>query len=113
MDSAHNLHPECSGIHNVSRTDTPRSAVAKRIVALCATTLVLFGCSTSGEARYDISPIFPLSTDTCAKYHGEESGEGFGATCLVTKSECERAVADWRQAMSAGGVDDAILFSCD
>jgi hypothetical protein len=32
---------------------------------------------------------------------------------MVTKSECEKAAADWRNAMRNGGVGDAIEFSCN
>lgn len=82
---------------------------------LAATSLAIAiaGCGGSGGKVYDISPIFPLSADTCERYNGEESGEGFGATCMVTKDDCERAVSDWNQTMSDRGVQDAMRFSCD
>lgn len=82
---------------------------------LAAASLILSvaGCSSADEKGYDISPIFPLSADKCAEYNGDESGEGFGTTCMVTKADCERAAADWRAAMAEGGVTDAIQFSCD
>ena len=32
---------------------------------------------------------------------------------MVTKAECERAAADWKQAMADGYVDDAIQFTYD
>jgi len=75
-------------------------------------TLAVSGCSSAGEKKYDIAPIFPLSADKCAKYHGDAKGQGFTASCLVTKAECEKAAADWRQAMQSGYVNDAIQFSC-
>lgn len=82
-------------------------------LAAAALTIAVSGCSSGDEKRYDISPIFPLSANKCAEYHGDESGEGFNATCMVTKSECERAAADWRKVMRERGVNDAIQFSCD
>lgn len=67
-----------------------------------------------GDAKtYDIAPIFPLSSDKCARYGGEQEGTGFAAKCMVTKAECERAAADWREAMESSGVNDAILFRCE
>ena len=69
------------------------------------------GCTE--QKSYDISPIFPLTADTCDTYHGDQEGEGFAAHCWVTKSECERAVSDWNQSMQDNYVDDAIRFSCD
>lgn len=83
----------------------------KKMVAFTAMTLALYGCSTAESREYDIAPIFPLSENKCAEYHGEQSGDGFGASCLVTKAECERAVADWREAMQ--GLSDATQFSCE
>jgi hypothetical protein len=88
---------------------------ATRIACLFAAatvTLIVSGCSTGDQKQYDIAPIFPLSADKCATYHGDETGEGFNASCMVTKAECERAAADWRQAMRDSGVNDAIQFSC-
>jgi hypothetical protein len=71
------------------------------------------GCGGGGKT-YDISPIFPASDPAakCAKYHGDLGGSGITATCMVTQSECEKAAADWRQAMQSGGVNDAVEFSC-
>jgi hypothetical protein len=89
--------------------------MAMKITALLLTATIgiaVTGCSSSAGKQYDISPIFPLSSGKCAKYHGDQHGEGFNSTCLVTKSECERAAADWRQAMREGYVNDAIQFSC-
>lgn len=81
-------------------------------MAVAGTAIVLASCG--GDAKeYDISSIFPLSEDKCAKYGGDEEGEGPAATCMVTKGECERAAADWREAMQSSGVNDAILFRCD
>lgn len=86
----------------------------KRAVALgavVAMTLAVAGC---GDAKaYDIGPLFPLTADKCAKYDGDAKGEGLWASCMVTKAQCERAVADWNQSMRDGGVDDALLFTCD
>jgi len=86
-----------------------RVALAAIVVTI---TVAVAGCLSSSGKNYDISPIFPLS-DKCAKYHGDQSGEGIAASCMVTKSECAKAAADWRQAMSNGYVSDAIQFSCD
>lgn len=71
------------------------------------------GCGGGGKT-YDISPIFPASDPTakCARYHGDLHGSGITTTCTVTQAECEKAAADWRQAMETGGVNDAIQFSC-
>lgn len=87
-----------------------------RITALLVTAIAAFavvGCSSTDDKQYDIAPIFPLSEDKCETYNGDESGEGFNASCMVTKADCERAVADWERAMREGGVGDAIQFSCD
>jgi hypothetical protein len=91
----------------------PATARLGRLLAGVGVSLVLLGCSGSSGKKYDISPIFPLSSDKCSTYNGKASGEGFGATCMVSKSDCERAAADWRRAMREGGVNDAILFTCD
>ena len=86
-----------------------------RILAVLATAsmaMAVSGCG-SGDARaYDISPIFPLSSDKCAKYDGVQQGSGIYATCMVTFAECQRAAADWRAAMESSDVPDAIEFSC-
>jgi hypothetical protein len=71
-----------------------------------AATIAISGCSNGKQ--YDISPIFPLSADTCAKYNGDEPGDG---SCLVTESDCERAAEDWR--LATRNVSGAIQFSCD
>jgi hypothetical protein len=71
----------------------------------------LAGCGADAKG-YDISPIFPLSSDKCARYDGHQEGSGIAAKCMVTKAECETAAADWRKAMESGGVKDAIEFSC-
>ncbi|MGO9955393.1 MAG: hypothetical protein ACLP50_05345 [Solirubrobacteraceae bacterium] len=73
----------------------------------------LAGCGGGGKT-YDISPIFPASDPAakCAKYDGDLQGSGITATCMVTQAECEKAAADWRNAMQTGGVNDAIQFSC-
>ncbi len=75
--------------------------------------IALGGCGGSGGKTYDIAPIFPLSSDKCATYGGDEEGSGLTASCMVTKDECERAAADWKSAMETSGVNDAINFSCD
>ena len=81
-------------------------AAASLVVAIGA-------CGGSGKNLVNISPIFPFSSGKCAKYGGSEQGSGITATCMVTKSECEQAAADWRGAMQQGGVNDAIEFSCN
>jgi hypothetical protein len=86
-----------------------------RLVALFAVASIaaaVAGCGSADAKTYDISPIFPLSSGKCAQYDGNQSGSGIGATCMVTKAECERAATDWRSAMQTGGVNDAIAFSC-
>ena len=82
---------------------------AMRVAALLVAAIVTIGVSgCSNGKQYDISSIFPLSADKCAKYNGDEPGDG---SCMVTKSECERAAEDWRQATR--NVSGAIQFSCD
>jgi hypothetical protein len=86
-----------------------------RFIACCcaaASLTALSGCGDTAKG-YDISPIFPLSSGKCARYGGSQEGSGFAAKCMVTKSECEKAAADWRAAMQSGGVNDAIEFSCE
>lgn len=93
-----------------------RSRTMMRIAALLVAgimAIAVSGCSSSGGKDYDISPIFPLSSNKCEKYNGDQSGEGVGSTCMVTKADCERAAADWRKAMRESGVTDAIQFSCN
>jgi hypothetical protein len=92
-----------------------RLRAADRVFAFLAVacmTVGLTSCGGVGAKAYDISPIFPLSTGKCARYGGHEEGSGVTATCMVTKAECEKASADWRRAMEAGGVTEAIEFSC-
>lgn len=74
--------------------------------------VVVAACGGSGKT-YDIGPIFPLSPDKCAKYGGTQEGSVPTETCMVTKEECERAAADWREAMQSGGVNETIEFSCE
>lgn len=81
------------------------------LFATASTAVALTACGADGKT-YDISPIFPLSSGKCAKYGGDQQGSGITATCMVTQAECEKAAADWRQAMQNGGVNDAIEFSC-
>lgn len=90
----------------------PLSGGMALLVAVAAS-MALTACGQSDSKTYDISPIFPLSADKCVKYDGKTEGAGFGARCWVTKSKCEQAVQDWRQAMREGGVSDAIQFSCN
>jgi hypothetical protein len=92
-----------------------RHGVKGRPIAAFAaiiTVLAVSGCGQSSKT-YDISPIFPLSSDKCTKYHGKSEGSGFDSHCWVSKAECEQASSDWKQSMQNGGVGDAILFSCD
>jgi hypothetical protein len=93
-----------------------RKRTAPRLIAVvAATTLVLAAsaCGGSDSRNYDIAPIFPLTSNKCAKYDGKAEGSGFTAHCWVTKAQCEQAAQDWRQAMRQGGVTDAIEFRCD
>ena len=75
--------------------------------------VALTGCGGSNAKAYDIGPVFPLDPNKCAKYGGDQKGSGLTASCMVTKAECEKAAADWRQAMQSSGVNDAIEFSCN
>lgn len=85
------------------------SGLAALAAITCA--VALAGCGSDSKS-YDIAPIFPLSTDKCATYGGEQKGSGLSSSCMVTKEECERAASDWRNAMRESGVNDAIQFSC-
>ena len=91
---------------------TPRVGIVIAALAVVALGGAV-GCSSDDERSYDIAPIFPLSEDKCATYNGEEVGEGFTASCMVTKADCERAVNDWNSLMRERGVTDAMEFSCD
>ncbi len=82
---------------------------ALTVLAAISFLLAVAGCAGSGK-DYDIAPIFPLSADKCEKYNGDESGEGFGASCMVTKEDCERAAADWQEAMR--NIPGATSFRC-
>ncbi|HEX5594076.1 MAG TPA: hypothetical protein VFX35_12110 [Solirubrobacterales bacterium] len=86
-----------------------------RILAFLAAAVLTVGLNACGDGgkTYDIAPVFPLTADKCAKYNGQEEGSGLTATCLVTKDDCERAAADWREAMEGSGVNDAIEFTCE
>ena len=84
---------------------------AAAFFAAMGITVALGACGGNSKS-YDIAPIFPLTSDKCAKYGGDEKGEGFTASCMVTKEQCEKASADWRSAMQNSGVNDAIQFSC-
>lgn len=93
-----------------------RFRTTRRLIAVFAATitvLALSACNNKDSKTYDISPIFPLSSDKCAKYDGKVDGQGITSHCYVTKAKCEQAAADWRQAMQQGGVTDAIQFSCN
>lgn len=81
-------------------------------VAAASMAVSLTGCGGASKS-YDISPIFPLESGKCAKYGGDQQGSGITASCMVTKDECEKATADWREAMQSGGVNDAIEFTCN
>ena len=83
------------------------------LLVAVAASMTLTACGQGDSKTYDISPIFPLSADKCVKYDGKTEGSGFGARCWVSKSKCEQAVQDWRQAMREGGVSDAIQFTCN
>lgn len=85
----------------------------KRFGALIAVTTIVLSaaaCGHNDSRTYDIAPIFPLSAGKCAKYGGKAEGSGLSSHCWVTKSECEQAASDWRQAMQ--NLPDAIEFSC-
>jgi hypothetical protein len=82
------------------------------LLAVVGSAIALAACGGS-EKAYDIAPIFPLTEGKCAKYNGDEEGSGITASCMVSKDECERAAADWSEAMQGGGVNDAIAFTCD
>lgn len=82
------------------------------VLASVISIVALTACGGADSKTYDISPIFPLSTDKCAKYGGDEEGSGLTATCMVSKAECERAAADWREVMRDSAVNDAIMFRC-
>lgn len=76
--------------------------MVNRIAAVVAATTIavaLSGCGNVSAKTYDISPIFPLSAGKCAQYNGDQKGSGITATCMVTKTECKKAAADWRKAM--------------
>lgn len=80
--------------------------------AAASIAVALSGCGGSAKT-YDIAPIFPLSSDKCAQYDGDQKGSGITASCMVTKAECEKAAVDWRKAMQTSGVTDAIEFTCN
>lgn len=82
------------------------------LLVTAALLAVLSGCTAEAK-EYDIGPLFPLSPEKCAEYDGDASGEGFTSSCMVTKAECERAVADREEAMREGFVNDAMQFTCD
>jgi hypothetical protein len=83
------------------------------LIVMAAVTILALGCSEANSKVYDISSIFPLSADKCARYNGDEVEERGRTRCLVTKDECERAAADWSRSMSESGVRDALQFRCN
>lgn len=85
---------------------------ALAVLASVIMAIALTACAGADSKTYDISPIFPLSADKCAKYGGDEEGSGRAASCMVTQAECERAAADWREVMQESAVHDAIMFRC-
>lgn len=97
---------------SVERKDSLKTRLIGISVAGAAT-LALTGCGSGDSKPYDIAPIFPLTSDKCAKYNGDAEGTGFTSHCWVSKDDCERAVEDWRQAMQESAVTDAILFRCE
>jgi hypothetical protein len=80
--------------------------------AVATAVLAVSSCGQTNSKTYDISPIFPLTANKCAKYGGKTEGTGFNAHCWVTKAECQQAAQDWMQAMQQGGVTNAIEFKC-
>jgi hypothetical protein len=81
-------------------------------VAAAGMAAALAACGGNAKA-YDIAPVFPLSADKCARYGGDQKGSGITASCMVTRSECVKAAADWRESMQNSGVNDAVDFSCE
>ena len=79
-------------------------------IAACIVVVTLAACNENDSKTYDITPIFPLSSDKCATYNGTVEGTGVLAHCWVGKADCERAAADWATAMK--NVPDAIKFTC-
>lgn len=79
-------------------------------LAITAAVLTTSACGATDSKTYDISPLFPLSANKCAKYGGTTEGAGITAQCWVTKAQCDRAASDWRQAMR--NVPSAIEFRC-
>jgi hypothetical protein len=82
-------------------------------LAMASLAAALTGCGGSNAKAYDIGPVFPLDANKCARYDGDQKGSGPTASCMVTKAECEKAAADWRQALQSSGVNDAIEFRCN
>lgn len=106
---------DCSCEHSAKfvarrrRLGLTRASIA---LAVTAGAIALAGCGGASKT-YDIAPIFPLSSDKCARYGGDQEGSGPAATCKVTKDECEKAATDWREAMDNRGINDAIDFRCN
>ena len=93
-----------------------RARRPSRVISFLAVSAAVMALAAGGQSdttSSDISPIFPLSADKCAKYDGNAEGSGFSAPCWVTPAKCEQATPDWQQAMREGGVSDAIQFSCN
>lgn len=85
------------------------------LLAVIAMAAVLASCGGGGGKTYDIGPVFPASSpsEKCARYNGDLKGSGPLASCMVTKSECERAAADWNESMRNSGINNPVLFSCE
>lgn len=83
------------------------------LFAVAGMAAALTACGGGGKT-YDIGPIFPASSpsEKCARYHGDLKGSGPFASCMVTKAECERAAADWNEAMQNSGINNPVVFSC-
>jgi hypothetical protein len=93
------------------RSYTMTTRILAFLIAACMA-VAISACGGSGKT-YDIGPIFPLDPGKCAKYNGEAEGSGVTESCMVSKGECERAAADWEEAMQSSAVTEAIEFSCE
>jgi len=80
--------------------------VAVTALACLIFTFALAACSSASSQTYDIGPIFPASPNKCQKYEGKEDGRH----CWVSLENCERAAADWENAMK--NIPNAIRFKC-
>lgn len=95
------------------RGETRRWARISALFAMTGSVAALAACGGGGKT-YDIGPIFPASSpsEKCARYNGDLEGSGPLASCMVTKSDCERAAADWNESMQQRGIQNAVVFSC-